>query len=112
MAYGAATLAAQAHGATIVDAQLTAVGSLAQMYKNFPHLHRVLPAMGYSPEQVTELEETIRRSGAEFVLDGSPIDLGRLIHVPQPIVDVAYDFEDVGHGVTEALTKFLDAHPK
>lgn len=82
------------------------------MYVEFPHLHRVLPAMGYSPEQIAELEETIRRSDAEFVLDGSPVDLGRLIHVPQPIVNVTYDFEDLGHGVTDALAMFLETHPK
>jgi len=111
MAFGAATLAAEAHGATIVDAKLTAVGSLARMYVEFPHLHRVLPAMGYSPEQISELEETIRRSDAEIVLDGSPVDLGRLVHVPQPILNVGYDFEDLGHGVTDALEKFLSAHP-
>jgi predicted GTPase len=112
MAYGAAMLAAGAHGAIVVDAQKTAVGSLAKMYVDFPHLHRVLPAMGYSPEQVAELEETISRSEAEFVLDGSPVDLARLVHVPQPIVNVAYDFEDLGHGVADSLAAFLAAHPK
>ncbi len=112
MAYGAATIAAEAQGATIVDAKETAVGSLARMYAEFPHLHRVLPAMGYSPEQISELEETIRLSGAELVLDGSPVDLGRLVHVPQKIVRVNYDFEDLGHAVTEILAQFLGAHPK
>ncbi len=111
MAFGAGTLAAQAYGVTIVDPKLTAVGSLARMYVEFPHLKGVLPAMGYSPGQITELEETIRRSQAEFVVDGSPVDLGRLIHVPQPIVSVAYDFEDLTHGVTEVLEQFLQSHP-
>jgi predicted GTPase len=112
MAYGAATIAAEAQGATIVDAKATAVGSLARMYADFPHLHRVLPAMGYSPEQISELEETIRRSSAEIVLDGSPVDLGRLVHVPQKIVRVNYDFEDLGRAVTDTLVRFLGAHPK
>jgi predicted GTPase len=111
MAFGAGTLAAQRYGAEIVDASRHAIGSLQRMYADFPHLHRVLPAMGYSPEQVHELEETIRGSGAELVLDGSPVDLGRLIHVPQPIVSVTYDFEDVGGGVVGALTQFLTDHP-
>jgi len=112
MGFGAATLAAEAHGAVIVDAQLTAAGSLAGVYAQYPHLRRVLPAMGYGAEQVKELEETIGRSKAEIVLDGSPVDLGRLVHVPQPILPVAYDFQDLGHGVTDALAKFLAAHPK
>jgi len=112
MAFGAATLAAESNGATIVDARRTAVGSLVQMYAAFPHLQRVLPAMGYSPEQVKELEETIRRSDAELVLDGSPVDLARLVHVPQPIVSVSYDFDDLGNAVTDILAKFLSSHPK
>lgn len=112
MKYGAAMLAAGAHGAVVVDAQETAAGSLVKVYADYPHLSRILPAMGYSAEQTHELEETIRRSKAEFVLDGSPVDLGRLIHVPQPIVTVTYDFEDVGGGVVDSLKKFLVGHPK
>jgi predicted GTPase len=112
MAFGAATLTAQAHGATIVDAQRTAVGSLVRVYEQYPHLHRVLPAMGYSPAQVTELEETIRRSDAEFVLDGSPVDLQRLIHVPQPILNVEYHYEDKDHRVAGLLDRFLIEHPR
>jgi predicted GTPase len=111
MGFGAATLVAQANGAVIVDAQRSAVGSLAQVYLSYPHLRKVLPAMGYGTEQVRELEETIRRSDAELVLDGSPVDLSRLIHVPQPIVDVRYDYDDGDHGVATALDRFLHAHP-
>jgi predicted GTPase len=111
MAFGAATLTAEAHGAIIVDARRTAVGSLAEVYEQFPHLHRVLPAMGYGTAQVTELEETIRRSDAEFVLDGSPVDLQRLVHVPQPILNVGYEYDDRDHRVAELLDRFLAEHP-
>jgi predicted GTPase len=111
MAFGAATLTAEANGATIVDAQKSAVGSLAEVYRQYPHLHRILPAMGYGATQVRELEETIRRSEAEYVLDGSPVDLGRLIHVAQPILNVAYEFEDRGHKVAAELDEFLRTHP-
>ncbi len=112
MTFGAATLVAEAHGATIVDAQRSAVGSLAEVYSNYPHLRRILPAMGYSPTQVRELEETIRRSGAELVLDGSPVDLGRLVHVPQPIVTVNYAYDDLDRRVAGVLDGFLARHPR
>jgi predicted GTPase len=107
MAFGAATLAAQRAGAEIVDPRPAAVGSLARLYVDFPHLQRVLPAMGYSDEQVHELEETIRRSGAEIVLDGSPVDLARLIHVPQPIVNVEYEYADIDGRLAVVLGSFL-----
>ncbi len=112
MAYGAATLVAQAHGAEIVDAQRSAVGSLAQVYATYPHLRRVLPAMGYGEAQVHELEATIRASEAELVLDGSPVDLHRLVHVPQPILTVAYDYDDREGRVAAVLDRFLLEHPR
>ena len=85
MAYGAAVLAAQAAGAAeLVDPRPFAVGSIAQTFERFPHLGRVLPAMGYGDAQVEELRETIARSDADLVLIGTPIDLRRLISFDKP----------------------------
>ena len=112
MPYGAATLVAEANGAVIVDAQRSAVGSLAQVYASYPHLRRILPAMGYGENQVRELEATIRGSDAELVLDGSPVDLKRLVTVPQPIVNVEYAYDDRGGKVAARLDEFLAKHPK
>ena len=111
MAFGAATLLARAHGAEIVDARKGAVGSIARVYAQYPHLDRVLPAMGYSPAQVHELEATIRASGAEIVLDGSPINLSRLVRVPQPVVNVHYDYDDLEGRLAKVLKSFLASHP-
>jgi predicted GTPase len=107
MAYGAATLLARAQGATIVDPRPGAVGSIAEVFRHFPHLERVLPAMGYGEAQVHDLEGTIRASGAEIVLDGSPIDLAHLVHVPQPIRRVLYEYDDLGGRVAQVLDRFL-----
>ena len=107
MGYGAATLLARSHGAEIVDARASAVGSIAKVYAQYPHLDRVLPAMGYSPEQIHELETTIRGSPAELVLDGSPVDLARLVSVPIPIVRVQYDYQDLDGRMAKVLDRFL-----
>ncbi len=108
MGLGAGLLLARSAGAVLLDPRRFAIGSLARVYAQYPHLHAVLPAMGYSPEQVRELEETIRRSGADFVVDGSPVDLSHVIHIPQPIVNVRYTFEDVNGGLGQVLTSFLE----
>jgi predicted GTPase len=107
LGYGAGLLLARAHGAVIVDARRSAVGSIAQVYRDYPHLTQVLPAMGYGPEQLAELEATIRGSGAEIVVDGSPVDLSRIVRVDQPVVNVRYDFDDLGGGMTRVLEAFL-----
>ena len=112
MAFGAATLLAQAHGAELVDPRPAAVGSIAGVYLQYPHLQRVLPAMGYSPVQVRELEATIRASGAELVLDGSPVNLGRLVHVPQPIINVLYEYVDLDGRLAQRLREFVSQLPR
>ena len=111
MAFGAATLLAKAHGAEIVDARKGATGSIAAVYAQYPHLDRVLPAMGYSPTQVRELEATIRASGAELVLDGSPVNLSRLVKVPQPVVNVHYEYDDLDGRLAAVLRSFVASHP-
>lgn len=104
---GAGTLVAERHGAVVVDPRPFAVGSIAGVYKEYPHIDRILPAMGYGTAQVKDLEETIRRSKAEFVVDGSPVDLARLINVPQEILTVRYEYDDLGHKVSAILDRFL-----
>ncbi|MCI4354518.1 MAG: GTPase, partial [Thermoplasmata archaeon] len=111
LGFGAGTLLARAHGAHLVDARLSAVGSIARVYEEYPHLHDILPAMGYSGEQVKELEETIRRSGADIVVDGSPVDLRQLVHVDVPILNVAYDYQDLNDQLAPILEEFARRLP-
>jgi len=49
--------------------------------------------MGYSEEQIKDLEETIRHSGCDVVVIGTPTDLRRKIRIDQPTVRVFYDFD-------------------
>jgi len=68
------------------------VGSLKEVYQNYPHIGRVLPAMGYSEVQIKDLEDTIRRSVCDAVVIATPTDLGKRIRIDQPTVRVSYDF--------------------
>jgi predicted GTPase len=97
MAYGAAVLAAQAHGAAaLVDPRPFAVGSIAETLAAYPHVGALLPAMGYGRAQREELRETIARSDAELVLVGTPIDLRRVIQLDRPALRVTYRLEEIG----------------
>lgn len=78
----------------IVDAEKYAVGSIKETYKKFPHLKKILPAMGYNKKQIHELQETINRVKCDLVLDGSPFDLRRLIKINKKVLYVDYDIED------------------
>jgi predicted GTPase len=107
MAFGAGLIAAEDNGAVIVDPRPSAVGSLADTFVKFPHLTRVLPAMGYSPEQVRELEESINEADCDVVVAGTPIDLRRVLKVNKPIVRARYELAEIGHpSLDEILTEW------
>jgi predicted GTPase len=96
MAYGAGVIAAKRAGAEIVDPRPYAQGSLRDVFAAWSHLTEILPAMGYSPEQLADLAATIAAVPCDAVVIATPIDLGRLIHIEQDAVRVTYDVEDRG----------------
>ncbi|HSD23234.1 MAG TPA: cyclic 2,3-diphosphoglycerate synthase, partial [Solirubrobacterales bacterium] len=93
MSFGAGTVAAgQAGVGTQIDPRPFAVGSIAETYRRFPHIGPVLPAMGYSHEQLHELERTINATDCDAVIGGTPIDLARVIRSDHPIRRASYEF--------------------
>jgi predicted GTPase len=97
MPFGAGLVAARNAGAAkIVDPRPYAVGSLKDVFAKWPQLTNVLPAMGYSDEQLKELEQTINAADCDVVVTGTPIDLSRLIKSRHPIRHVRYELEEVG----------------
>ncbi|MHA1728371.1 MAG: GTPase [Promethearchaeota archaeon] len=95
MAYGAGFVAATQNGAIIIDPEPFLSGALKNVFKEFPHLSDIVPAMGYNDEQIKDLETTINRANCEFIIDGSPIDLAKLINCNKPIIRVRYDIEAI-----------------
>jgi predicted GTPase len=97
MTYGAGTVAARDAGAAaFVDPRASAVGSIADVFERYPHLGAVLPAMGYSDDQLAELEQTIDACDCDVVVTGTPIDLSRLIRSRHPIRHASYELEETG----------------
>jgi predicted GTPase len=96
MEFGAGVVAARAAGAELVDPRPYAVGSLLQTFAKFRQIGALLPAMGYSPKQLEELEETIRRTPCDFVVVATPVDLGRVIALDKPALRVRYEVEERG----------------
>ena len=97
MPFGAATLAAKKLGAKeIVDPKPYAVGSIKETYEQYPHLGKVLPAVGYSERQIAELKTTIDATPCDVILVGTPVDLGRITRLNKPAVRVKYDLQVLG----------------
>ncbi len=109
MITGAAMVAAELSGAKeIVDAHKFAVGSIKELYKKYPRLKKILPAMGYSKAQIRELEQTINRSNADLVVSGTPINFAKELKINKEIIQVTYDLEEIGKpDLKSVLAKFL-----
>ena len=112
MPYGAGVVAANRYNAaSLVDPRPYAVGSIQKTFEKFPHLWRVLPAMGYSDRQRHELEETIKRVPCDLVVVATPIDLALAIKLDKPSVRVRYEVQEMGKpAITEMLEEFTQAH--
>lgn len=112
MKYGAGWVAARRFGAAeVIDPRPYAVGTIAETFARYPQTGPILPAMGYSDQQVAELEETIRRTPADVVLVATPIDLRRLIRIDKPALRVRYELQEVGEPtLRQVLERFLQAH--
>ena len=104
MAWGAARVAADRFGAAeVVDPRPFARGSLREVLDSYPHIDRQLPAMGYFPAQIADLEASIAAAAAhcDLVLVGTPFDLARHLELPIPAVRVEYNVvERPGAGPT------------
>ena len=105
---GAASIAAEKYGAAeVVDPRDGAVGSIADVFEEYPHLGDVIPAMGYNQEQVEELERSINNVDCDVVLAGTPIDLSKVVDVEKPVVRVRYEIEERGEPTFDDV---LDEH--
>ncbi len=97
MPFGAGVVAARRFGAAeIVDPRPYAVGSLKEVLNRFKHLGNLLPAMGYYPEQLKDLEDSVNNTPCDAVIIGTPIDLSRIINIKKPAVRIGYDLAERG----------------
>ncbi|MGH2655560.1 MAG: cyclic 2,3-diphosphoglycerate synthase [Actinomycetota bacterium] len=111
MKFGAGVVAAQREGAAeIVDPRPFVTGSLTAVFEQYD-VGPVLPAEGYSPQQLAEMEATITAADADVVVIATPIDLRHLIRITKPAVRVSYGLREVEGSptVADALAALLRA---
>ena len=104
MKLGAGTIAAQKYGAAeFIDPRPFAVGKLAETFEIYPNIGTLLPAMGYSAQQLKDLETTINSTDCDSVVIGTPIDLERIINIKKPSTRVYYDLQEIGEPTLEGI---------
>jgi predicted GTPase len=109
MPYGAGYVAAtEAEAAEIVDPRHSAVGEIANVYRQYPHIGAVLPAVGYHPSQLRDLGETINATAADVVVAATTCRLDALIDINKPVVCARYEFAEAGEpGLGSLVEAFL-----
>ncbi len=93
--YGSIT--AQKYGAAeLVDPRPYAVGKLRETYEQYPEIGPVLPSMGYSAQQIKDLQATIENTPCDLVVIATPIDINRVLKINKPSVKVNYELQEIG----------------
>jgi len=112
MTIGAGVVAAMKFGASeLVDPRPYIVGKLSETYEKYPYIGELLPAMGYSEQQLRDLETTINNTDCDAVVIGTPIDLTRIIDIKKPNTRVFYDLQEIGKpDLTDILDEFVIKH--
>ncbi|MHA2036150.1 MAG: cyclic 2,3-diphosphoglycerate synthase [Promethearchaeota archaeon] len=109
MSIGAGFVAAINSGAEIVDPRPYLTGTMKKVFEEFPQITQIVPAMGYNDQQIKDMEDTLNKAVAEVIIDGSPIDLEKLIKSNKPIVRVSYDIEALkSPTIEEVLDGFIN----
>ena len=71
-------------------------GTLKETFETYPAIGKLLPAMGYSAEQIRDLEATVNSIDCDLVLAATPIDLTKLITIDKPVQRIRYEYRDHG----------------
>ncbi len=109
MSYGAGIIAAKQYKAKkIIDPRPHAAGTIKESLNSYPSIKNLIPAIGYSREQIKDLEDTINSVPCDVVLIATPVDLRRIIKINKPVVRVRYEVKEIGKpDLEEVVEKFL-----
>jgi predicted GTPase len=112
MKIGAGMVAARKFGASeIIDPRPFLVGTLRETFEDYPEIGTLLPAMGYSDQQLKDLETTINNTDCEAVVIGTPMDLNRICKINKPNTRVHYDLQEIGFPNLEGIIdEFVEKH--
>jgi predicted GTPase len=112
MKLGAGTVAAMKFGAKeLVDPRPFVVGKLAETFKLYPNIGKLMPAMGYGDQQVKDLETSINNTDCDAVVIATPIDLQRIIKIKKPCTKVDYELQEIGKpDLEDVICEFIKKH--
>jgi predicted GTPase len=109
MSFGAGVVAARKFRVKkIVDPRKYVIGSIKRAYDKYPHMHEVIPALGYGNKQIKELQKSINQIPADAIIMATPVDLRKFMKLNKPAVKVDYELQiESGVRLETLLKKYI-----
>ncbi|OKY77787.1 MAG: Cyclic 2, 3-diphosphoglycerate synthetase [Candidatus Methanohalarchaeum thermophilum] len=106
---GIGEIAAEKYGAKkILDPRKNAVGSIKETLDKYEHIKNALPAIGYSKEQIRDLEKTINNSNCDLIISGTPINLKNIIKTNKKIINAKYTIKGINKPLNTIIKENID----
>ena len=67
----------------------------------------MVPYIGYYGKQLEELIETVKKSGAEVVVSGTPLSMANILETDIPVIDIDYKFVERKGSLKAVLDEFM-----
>jgi len=110
--YAAAYMATQKNSPKrIVDPRPYAQGSIKDLYRSYPWMGKVLPAVGYDEQQINDLMDTAKIVPCDSIVYDIITGLGDMLSKIKPVARVSYALrEEKGEPLKKVLTSFHRSH--
>ncbi len=106
MPFGAGVIAAKKFKAKkVVDPRPYVIGSIKKTFKVYPQIGPLIPAVGYSKNQIAELQRSINRTPGDIVIIATPVDLRKFLKLNKPAVKVSYELKERNGQILKDLIK-------
>jgi len=93
---GVGARAAMLFGGKLVDPRPYVVGSIKDSYSKFTQMGSVMPALGYSKQQLHDLEVSINSVPCDAIVLGTPVNLSRILSIEKPVTRVRFNAKETG----------------
>ncbi|MGC8923624.1 MAG: GTPase [Candidatus Micrarchaeia archaeon] len=90
MPYGIGYIVAKKARCDILDGRKYAKGIYKKIYEQYPHIEKVVPAIGYSKNQIADLRKTILSSRPDGIICATPTNISNLLDTNIPVINIKY----------------------
>ncbi len=107
MNYGVAFLAAKKLNKKIINPKKFATGYYKEVYKKYNNLENIIPAIGYSKNQIIDLKNIINKIKPDAIFSGSPINIKKLLNLNYEVFDINYKIRDKNNLIKKNIYSFI-----